>query len=267
MNRNYLFTWNNYTEDSEKYLRSLAGVRYCCGGYEVAPTTGTPHIQGYIMWKDAKSLSATIKLLPGCHITPASTVEEGIAYCKKEGKYFEFGVPPVSRKRKGEMEKERWAEARKKACTGRMKEIEDELFIRYYSTFKKMEKDHMVTLPCLEILDNQWIYGPSGSGKSRMAREENPGSYYKMANKWWDGYEGQETVIIEDLDKAHGVLGHHLKIWADHGAFIAETKGAGIMIRPKKIIVTSNYCPSDIWQETEMLEPIMRRFKLIYKPL
>lgn len=264
--RNFLFTWNNYNEDSEKYLRSLADVKYCCGGYEVGES-GTPHIQGYVMFVNPKNFSAVIKLLPGCHVTVAETVEQGIAYCKKDGEFFEFGVMPVTKKRKGSDERERWAEAVKKAKSGDIESIDADIQLRFYRTLKEMKKDHMVTPESRPTLDNIWIYGPSGSGKSRGAREENPGAYYKACNKWWDGYDGQETVIIEDFDKTHGVLGHHLKIWADHGAFIAETKGGAMMIRPKKIVLTSNYCPGDIWEDGCTLEPLLRRFELVYKPL
>lgn len=61
-----------------------------------------------------------------------------------------------------------------------------------------------------------WYYGTSGCGKSSIARAKYPNSYSKLANKWFDGYRQEKTIILDDLDKSHDKLGYHLKIWADH---------------------------------------------------
>ena len=85
----------------------------------------------------------------------------------------------------------------------------------------------------------EWYHGPSGAGKSRKARDENPGAYLKLCNKWRDGYQGQETVIMEDLDKGHHVLGHHIKLWADRYHCPGETKGGQVPLVHRKFVITS----------------------------
>lgn len=98
--RAYVFTHNNYpSTDMEDNLE----CKYIIYGKEVG-ASGTPHLQGFVYFVNAMSLSAAIRKLPGCHVEVAKSVEAAIEYCKKDGDFTERGIPPMSQKRKGETE-------------------------------------------------------------------------------------------------------------------------------------------------------------------
>lgn len=102
-----------------------------------------------------------------------------------------------------------------------------------------------------------WFYGPPGTGKSHAARQyENV--YLKSQSKWWDGYSGEATVILDDLDS--DCLAHYLKIWADKWSCTGETKGGTVPLQHTTFIVTSNYSIDDLFKDPEMRAAIARRF-------
>lgn len=263
-------TWNNYTAvDYDAVLNHEC--TFVIVGKEVGES-GTPHLQFYIRFENAVRMNTLKKLWPKVHWEIArGSCDENVAYCSKQGAWEERGQRPnaeEARKRGGEATTEKWTRAKQLALSGRINEIDDELFIRYYNVFKNIAKDYATPPADLPTPDDEsgygvWIYGPTGTGKSYTARERYPGAYMKISNnKWWDGYQGQEAVIMDDLDKKHDYMCYNLKIWADRYAFIPESKGSSMMIRPKVIVVTSNYHPSEIWDSNSDLEPILRRFKI-----
>lgn len=254
---------NNPGPEDAGCLNNL-GYQYCIAGKEVGES-GTPHLQGYAYFKTLKSLKTLKKKLPRAHWEiRRGTHEQAREYCMKDGDYHEDGTPPMSDKEKGECGKRVYEDAFQLAKEGRIEEIPEPLRTRFYTTYKRIRADHQVVPESVDVLENQWYWGETGAGKSRKAREENPGAYLKNANKWWDGYVDQEVVIIDEWSPEHACLASHLKQWADHHPFCAETKGGTMCIRPKKIIITSNYSPEECFEKPADLEPIRRRFHVTH---
>jgi len=258
---NYCFTHNNYPNTD---LEDNIDCQYIIYGKEIS-SSGTPHLQGFIRFRTQQSLKAAIKALPGCHVEAANTLQAAMDYCKKEGEYVERGIRPLTPKDKGTKEKRKWADIRTAAEEGRLEDIPDDIRFNSLHLIKAHRFHALSKIHHNDTTErHEWYYGDSGTGKSRKARTDLENPYLKMCNKWWDRYDGEDNVLIEDFDKKHDVLAHHLKIWADRYPFLAEVKGDAIKIRPKKIIVTSNYHPKDIWTDPCDLEPILRRFKVTH---
>lgn len=89
--RSWCFTINNYNDDELQKLHSYTstlggsenGVKEI-GWQEEVGESGTPHIQGYIVFINAKSFSATKKILGNrCHLEKCRNLQASRNYCKK----------------------------------------------------------------------------------------------------------------------------------------------------------------------------------------
>lgn len=267
--RSFCFTWNNYPEDYKERLEEklVPLAKYMVVGREVGES-GTPHLQGYAqLWKQ-KSLGVLGKLFPWHIEATRGTPEQAANYCKKDGDYYEVGELATASSG-GDAEKQRWKWIIEKAKEGDLAAIEEQepaAFVQRYRTLQHIKKDYAKPPEDREGTTGIWIYGPSGVGKSRTVREcaraRGLAFYAKNCNKWWDNYQGEPVVVIDDVDKSHSVLGHHLKIWADRYAFQAEVKGSAMWIRPTDVVVTSQYSIDDIWADVETREALHRRFEV-----
>lgn len=256
--RNFLFTLNNWEIQEYNQLETMTDYQYLIIGKEVG-AEGTPHLQGYVHWNNQKTLKAVMKINPKIHWEICKgTPQQNITYCSKDNNFEEWGTKPMSQEDKGERGKAAIAGRWELAKEGRFEELPPEQIKTYEYIFRRYTK-----VQDRDILDNQWIMGPSGCGKSRSVREQHPpGTFYqKTMNKWWDGYNGEEVVVLDDFDPRHAEkMAYYVKTWMDHYVIHAEVKGGMIQIRPKTLIVTSQYTMAECFKEERDLEAISRRF-------
>lgn len=264
--RGWCFTINNWThEDNDQVsdLFNVTGARYVIWGEE-GKTTDTPHLQGFVYFNNPFRLQGVKKLLPRAHLEPMKgTPAQAAEYCRKEADFQFLGEEPISSQEKGAKEKRRYEIAWEQAQAGDLELIDADIRVRLYGTLKKIRADYQPTPANVDVFDFWWFVGESGTGKSHTARAENPGELYlKEPNQWWDGYAGEDVVLIEEWGKQHFHLADKLKKWADHYPFRCEVKGACLVIRPKKLIVTSNYTIEECFPCEGDHLPLLRRFQV-----
>ncbi len=263
--RGWCFTINNPNGFDECDIQLLKDQStYGVIGKEVGEQ-GTPHLQGFVRFEHPVTFRRIKSLLQRAHIEAqrGSTVQAS-DYCKKEGDFDEWGECPQQRRNA----KERWRFIVDKAEEGDLEAIKDEYpgeYLRYYDKLRCLRRREPNILH--GDLQNEWWYGPTGTGKSRRVWELYPEHYQKQLNKWWDGYNNEEVVVIEEWAPKNEMSASGLKIWSDRYPFTAEVKGGTVRgIRPKKIIVTSNYAMDQCFERSEDLEPLKRRFKVVHFP-
>lgn len=257
-------------------VSSLASAcRYACFGMETCPDTNREHLQGFIVLEKRMRLTELKKIDNAMHFEAMrGTLSQNWEYCTKEDKEpMEFGERPDFSA--GEREKNRWRLARELATKGEYELIDDQIYVSAYTALHKMKYDKVENETPLETCCGVWLWGVPNSGKSFDARARYGGGdfYLKESfDQWFDGYVGQYSVILEDVDpemcKDPKVL-QRIKTWTDKWPFPVQTKGGFInAIRPTKFIVTSNHSIDECFPHAlgASLDAIKRRFNVIHYP-
>lgn len=90
------------------------------------------------------------------------------------------------------------------------------------------------------------LYGPPGCGKSREAFSLFPGAYPKASGKWWDYYNAQPEVLLDDFDGCSCSFGDFKRIVDRYPTFI-EQKGGVVPLLSTTFVITTNVFPSHWW--------------------
>lgn len=262
--RHFCFTWNNYDDAAviSRFLVLKPKTKYVLYGREVGDS-GTPHLQGLIIFKDACTETACRRRLPGCHVEICADIDASIVYCMKDGDYTEEGVY-MNRSQAMRTVVEKRIDKNRILAAGSIVDLvaDGSIAITQVPMLYKAQMILRQMLPAYEHDDvrGEWYYGEPRSGKSRTAREKYPSAYIKAQNKWFDGYSGQKEIILDDLDTE--VMGHYIKIWTDRYSFMGETKNGHVQTQHHVFCITSNYSPEQLFKDPVMALAIRERCKV-----
>lgn len=204
--RAWCFTINNYTDSDWEMMKAHGeSTKYMIMEKEVGES-GTPHIQGYAYFDNARVLGGMKRLHKTAHWEIAKgTPQQNKDYCSKD-KFKEWGCVYE----KGELPK-----AGRRTDIDDVKKVLDETgdigeafqqdfglavrcyrgFEKYLETrFKHRTPDHPPTV-C-------WLWGKAGVGKTSLVTRtmgvENV--YIKDGTHWWNGYKQEQVIMIDDFD-------------------------------------------------------------------
>lgn len=278
-NREWVFTLNNWTpEEYEKLVTSK--FRYLVVGKETGKN-GTPHLQGYIVTTNSVRFTVIKTLMPRCWCAwraKRSSPEKASNYCKKDGDFFEEGKIPRQGKRNDLSDYVQNVQDIIEE-TGKPPRMRHDIvafpnIIAKYPKFAALVKSEFYTPRVLnpDEVNIIWFHGETGTGKSRPIWKEwyTDKSYEekmyikKCTSYFWCNYDYQDTVYMEEADPKTFIDVSTLKTWLDLYPFMADIKHAnGMMIRPTRILITSNYHPIEFQWPKKCYDAIARRMKII----
>lgn len=264
----WCFTWNNPPAQYQNaatwstHLQRYADkIQYLVAQLEIGES-GTPHWQGYIEFLTRTKLATLKRMIPSAHWEKRrGTRIQARAYCQKD----------ETRVGNEQIEMGRWIEEEQDRRGNQIKyreminmikegkkdlEIADAfpaLYLRHHSAIDKLR------LACTKARD--WVMevivliGPTGTGKTHTAVHENGGidkCYIKEAGPWWDAYDGQEVVVLDEF--AGWIPFTELLRLCDRYPHKVPVKGGFRQFTSRKIFITSNHAISS-WYHSERVQP------------
>lgn len=269
MSRGYCFTMNNYTDDDYRRLLTICRaprpiVTHWVLGKEIAPTTGTPHIQGFIYFKNVQPIASVIRLISGAHIEPMKgTPIQASDYCKKSGEYETGGECPENGRRTDLEEVYR--------MVNDGMDLDDivlqnpDAYNRAHRVLHRLEDIQLRRRKRTDYTQGEWIYGTTGTGKSEYAFSHENAYAYPYDNGWWDGYRQQETVVIDEF-RGQLPFNELLRMVDKHPNYFVRRRCREPMpFNSKKVIITSSLPPWVVYGNLmtgDSLEQLFRRFEV-----
>jgi len=264
----WFFTFNNYANypGYDTALRGLKNLSYLVYGHEMAPVTGTPHLQGYLEFSIRTKLSTLNgfkKIGLHCHWEVPKhydTWKECRAYCIKDGgDVFEFGEGCYDKV----LSKQKQAHGVGGKRTD-IDDIRDAITAGIIHNTESLESFSGLTYQGMLYADRvlrnarpvrecspdiYYIHGKTGIGKSRYGRELIGGlergrdwrfwESYDNRLKWFDGYDKHEIALFDDFRGSDCHFPTLLRI-TDRYVCRVEVKGASAWWCPRVIIFTSS---------------------------
>ena len=244
-------------DEVKEYLLSLSNRRYIVAALELAPTTGHKHIHCYIQFSKPARLSQK-KLLAIDVRRVTHTLSKVIEYVKKDNNIIieegEFvtrgGYRGLTIKEAAELTFEEELE----------QDVQQVKLIQYA---KQHVAQHQASEErYFEPVTVHWLYGPTGTGKSRRAFEA--GAYRLTYRDGFFNDWGDAKILW--LDDYRGEIPYNLFLQLLDGyrnSLIANIKGGHKVVNYDEMYITSPLSPQECYprqaEKTDSIKQLLRR--------
>lgn len=293
--QSFCFTHNNYSEDDIKRYRSFTATfcQFIAWGCETAPTTGTPHLQGYLWTCRAHTLQQVKRKCPGAAVFVPGTkkgpkywLQDGhegrVGYIFKEDSGEQHGMPPSEEDHAEQCPKGQGTHSDLLAVKKEIDEgfsCEDLMVdVQYFGVFAKHQR-YFETYQALQRRRTTFskpevvcYYGKTGVNKTRRVYDEHAyadlNAFYvhtPQMGQWFDGYAGHPTVLFEEF-RGGVPFGMLLTLLDGYPNIKVQVKGSSVYWSPKRIFITSSLHPREWYKclaDEDKIEQLLRRIDLI----
>lgn len=247
----------------------------CVVGLEVGTKTERQHIQSVWYWKSQKTKKQILKMFKpedgkSYYIEPMIAAwDKNATYCSKESEIRREGEGPQQGERNDLTTLKRHIDE-----GGSLEECYDinySSMVRYGKGIKEYYDTKRRKVHRTEMTRGYWLWGPTGVGKSHRAFKDYDESthYIKSVSegdvKWWDGYVGQETVIINEF-RGQIPYAELLDIIDKWPKVLSRRGREPCQLLAKRVIITSCMPPEKVYRKQEQkddsIEQLLRRLEV-----
>lgn len=244
--RNVCFTsWDRLQLDPALW----PGCTFATWQQELSPDGGRLHWQGYAEFSGPQRWT-TLHTLEGFDDPPAhfesrhGSQDQAIAYCNKEDTRLDGPWTFGEKNHQGERHDLMRVKAAIDAGQS-MKRVADDhyqVWCKYHSAFRQYKR--MTSIKRDWAMEIFIVIGPSGCGKTKFARDSFPDAYWKPHGKWWDNYDGQDVVVIDEMYGNRMSFTELLNLM-DRYPHSIECKGGTIEFTSRTLVFTTNQEPEE----------------------
>lgn len=252
--RRWCFTINN-PESDDLFVALPAGVRYVIWQRERG-AEGTEHLQGYVVFSNARALVGVKKLLgerAHCEISRGSD-EQCVAYCSKEDTRvrgpFSFGERMSGQGKRTDIDEA----AEEVLKTGSIQNVKPALIVKYAKGLTALSL--MVPAPHRAKVDVICLTGTTGIGKTWNVFDRYPDVYRPLIGNsglWWDGYDGEDAVLFDEFEGQVQIT--KMLQYLDPYKLKLEVKGGSVWAKYTKVFITSNRTPEEWYPGVKANKP------------
>lgn len=248
--KNYCFT--AFQADPPTF--DVGSMHYLVYQRELCPRTGRPHWQGYVQFKKQKRIRTAqneLGLMQDSHFEKQKgSNAQARDYCKKpesraqppeQGEFGEFQEGAQEPGARNDVAQ--FAAALldpKRTAVDVLTEFPREA-VKFSGAFCKLQafKKH----GGMRDVHNYVFYGPPGTGKTQLCYRIDPDLYrviYGNSGTWFDGYNGEKTVLFDEFDGKQMKL-QKLLMYLDKYPLKVEYKGGSTWACWTTVLITANH--------------------------
>jgi len=237
VHKSWCFTINNYTDNDIAMVKNLECQRLAVG--EETGESGTPHLQGFVIFKKGYRFSGIKKIFPRAHLQVAKSWQHAWNYCIKDGKFHIVNNDSQGKRN----DVVQYRDAIKSGASDR------ELCDQFPHEFLKFNRTDRMRQAYLEertwMTECLWIHGIAGSGKSTFVKENYTSiDWLEYDGKYFSSYRNREVAVFDDIDMSTISRSLFLKL-VNHIPYKLRVMGAYQEWNPKKVIIITNGHPSE----------------------